>query len=440
MGGGEAWFPNMNNIILAPTRAHGLSRFLRTAPAVAALVACGGDAGTEPPPDPPRATALAISPRSATLTSLGETAAFGAAITDQFGAAYSGTVAWSSGDTGVFTVTPTGRVSAIANGSGTLTASFEALSATAQVVVAQVPTALVVVSGDRQEGMAGGTLAEAVVVRADDAGGSPVAGATVTFSPAEGHGSADPAAADTDADGLASTTWTLGDTPGVQTLTASVAEGVSADVRAGAGEPPPPPPPPPPPADSAAYRVVFNATWSAATHPNDYPRGPHFSPLIGAVHNDGVRFWASGETATPGIESMAETGATGTLTSEIRARIPDNALSVINGPGIGSPGAATIPRVVVRRDHPLVTLVTMIAPSPDWFVGVSGRSLQDESGEWLEELEVTLYPYDAGTDDGATYTSANADSSPQQPIRSLRGEAPFSDAPIGTFTFTRIGG
>ena len=82
----------------------------------------------------------------------------------------------------------------------------------------------------------------------------------------------------------------------------------------------------------------------------------------------------------------------------------------------------------------------MIAPSPDWFVGVSGRSLQDESGEWLEELEVTLYPYDAGTDDGATYTSANADSSPQQPIRGIRGEAPFSDAPIGTFTFTRIGG
>ena len=192
---------------------------------------------------------------------------------------------------------------------------------------------------------------------------------------------------------------------------------------------------------SAAYRVVFDASWGPATHPNNFPPGPHFSPLIGAVHDDGVSFWARDGTATPGIESMAETGGTSTLASEIRAGIPANTLSVINGSGIGrSPGAATISEVVVAQEYPLVTLVTMIAPSPDWFVGVSGLSLMDQSGQWVEELEVTLFPYDSGTDDGASYTSANADSSPKQPIRSIRGMAPFSDAPIGTFTFTRIGG
>lgn len=296
------------------------------------------------------------------------------------------------------------------------------------------PAAVVVVSGGGQEGMAGSTLAEAVVVRVDDAGGSPVAGATVTFSAATGHGSADPATAATDAAGLAGTTWTLGNAAGAQTLTASVAGGVATDIRAAAGELPTPP-------DSAVYSVTFNATWSVATHPRDFPRGAHFSPLIGAVHDDGVRFWASGETATPGIESMAETGGTSTLRTEIRARIPANALSVISGPGLGtSPARTTISRVVVRVDYPLVTLVTMIAPSPDWFVGVSGLSLMDEFGQWVEEIKFTLYPYDSGTDDGTSYTSANADSSPRQPIRSLRGEAPFSDAPIGTFTFMRIGG
>ncbi len=400
---------------------------------VAALAACD-DLGPQPPLGSPvrRAAALAISPQSATLSSLGETTAFRAALTDQFGGAFAGTVGWASSDPGVFTVTPTGVVSAVANGSGILTASHEALSATAQVVVAQAPAAVAVVSGGGQEGMAGSTLAEAVVVRVDDAGGSPVAGATVTFSAAQGHGSADPATAATDAAGLARTTWTLGNAAGAQTLTASVAEGVSTDIRAAAGELPTPP-------DSAVYSVVFDATWSVATHPTDYPRGAHFSPLIGAVHDDGVRFWASGETATPGIESMAETGGTSTLRSEIRARMLANALSVISGSGLGtSPARTTISRVVVRMDYPLVTLVTMIAPSPDWFVGVSGLPLMDEFGQWAEELEVTLYPYDSGTDDGATYTSANADSSPKQPIRSLRGEAPFSNAPIGTFTFTRI--
>ncbi len=423
----------MKNVIRTSVQRRGLPRVLRSFLWVAALAACG-DSGTEPPPGSParQAAALAISPGSATLSSLGETATFNATLTDQFGAAFSGTVGWSSSDPAVFAVTPTGVVSAVANGSGTLTASHEALSATARVVVAQAPAAIVVVSGGGQEGMADSTLAEAVVVRVDDAGGSPVAGATVTFSAADGHGSADPATAATDAAGLAGTTWTLGNAAGAQTLTASVAEGVSTDIRAAAGELPAPP-------DSAAYSVVFDATWSAATHPTDYPRGAHFSPLIGAVHDDGVRFWASGETATPGIESMAETGGTSTLRSEIRARIPAAALSVISGPGLGtSPARTTISRVVVRTDYPLVTLVTMIAPSPDWFVGVSGLSLMDEFGQWVEELGVTLYPYDSGTDDGTTYTSANADSSPRQPVRSLRGEAPFSNAPIGTFTFTRI--
>ena len=423
------------NIIPTSAGSPALQRLLRSVLVVAALAACD-DLGPQSPQGSParRAAALAVSPQSATLSSLGETATFTAALTDQFGAALSGTVSWSSSDPAVFTVTPTGVVSAVANGSGMVTASFEALSATAQVVVAQAPAAIVAVSGGGQEGMAGGTLAEAVVVRVDDGGGSPVAGATVTFSAAEGHGSADPATSATDAAGVARTTWTLGNAAGAQTLTASVAEGVSTDIRAAAGELPTPP-------DSAAYSVVFNATWSVATHPRDFPRGAHFSPLIGAVHNDGVRFWASGETATAGIESMAETGGTSTLRSEIRARIPANALSVISGPGLGtSPARTTISRVVVRVDHPLVTLVTMIAPSPDWFVGVSGLSLMDEFGQWVEEIEFTLYPYDSGTDDGTGYTSANADSSPKQPIRSLRGEAPFSDAPIGTFTFTRIGG
>lgn len=203
---------------------------------------------------------------------------------------------------------------------------------------------------------------------------------------------------------------------------------------------PEPEPPPPAAATTATYRVVFGATWSAATHPTNFPGGAHFSPLVGAVHNAGVTFWARDGTATPGIESMAETGGTGTLTAEIQAEIPGNARAVVNGSGIRSPGSTTIQAITLHEDFPLVTLVTMIAPSPDWFVGVSGLSLRDADGNWIEELEVVLYPYDAGTDSGPVYTSANDDTQPKEPIRNLRGESPFSDAPIGTFTFTRTDG
>ena len=137
---------------------------------------------------------------------------------------------------------------------------------------------------------------------------------------------------------------------------------------------------------------------------------------------------------------MAETGGTGTLAAEIRTEIPGAALAVINGSGIRSPGSTTIQAITLREDFPLVTLVTMIAPSPDWFVGVSGLSLRDDDGNWIGEREAVLFPYDAGTDSGPNYTSANDDTRPKEPIRSLKGAHPFSDEPIGNFTFARTDG
>lgn len=142
-----------------------------------------------------------------------------------------------------------------------------------------------------------------------------------------------------------------------------------------------------------------------------------------------------GATASAGIESMAETGGTSTLAAEISAS--GGTLAVLRGSGTNSPGSATIGRFDVQTEYPLVTLVTMIAPSPDWFAGVSGLSLLDGNGQWVEELTVTLYPLDAGSDSGPWYTSGDDDTSPKEAIRSLQGVAPFSNAQIGTFTFTR---
>ena len=70
----------------------------------------------------------------------------------------------------------------------------------------------------------------------------------------------------------------------------------------------------------------------------------------------------------------------------------------------GSPGSTQL-EFEVSRDYPLVTLVTMVAPSPDWFVGVSALALF-ENGDWVREKEVALVPWDAGTDSGVTFLSA----------------------------------
>lgn len=196
-----------------------------------------------------------------------------------------------------------------------------------------------------------------------------------------------------------------------------------------------------PAAATARYSVTFQATWSATTHPTDFPPNPHFSGLIGATHDAGTSFWRAAGTATDGIRNMAELGSKSPLDAEVRAAIAAGRAGVVlSGGGIGtSPGTVSL-EFEITRTFPLVTLVSMIAPSPDWFVGVSALSLL-QGGDWVDEVRVDLFPYDAGTDTGATYLSPDQPVSPRQPIARIQG-APFTRdgtvAALGTFVFRRI--
>ena len=191
---------------------------------------------------------------------------------------------------------------------------------------------------------------------------------------------------------------------------------------------------------SATYSVTFTGTWTVEATPGGLPDGAHFSPLIGAVHNASVTFLEAGGRATPGVESMAERGRTATLTEEIEAA-GANALGVLGrAGGPGATASVTFDSVALSADHPRITLVTMIAPSPDWFVGVSGLSLLDAEGGWVDSATVNLYPWDAGTEEGDDFSFDNAATEPPGTIASLRGTGKFSDAPMATLTFTRSEG
>ena len=194
---------------------------------------------------------------------------------------------------------------------------------------------------------------------------------------------------------------------------------------------------------TAQYQVVFDATWSQATHPTDWPTNAHWSGLVGGVHKDSVHFFRLGETSSEGIRLMAELGQQAQLLSEVASAITNGTADFqLAGGGINpSPGSRLLvfPQAM-RRDYPLVTLCSMIAPSPDWFVGVDSLNLID-NGQWVSNNVVTLYGNDAGTDSGVTYASPDQVTVP-------RGVATqFTDfpglqngviVPFGTFTFTRL--
>ena len=205
--------------------------------------------------------------------------------------------------------------------------------------------------------------------------------------------------------------------------------------------PPAAPAPAPLPTDPhARYIAIFEADWSAATHPQDIPDLPHFSPLVGATHLASTRFWQSGAVASEGIERMAEEGSQSPLDAEITAaRAAGVAETLIRGGGLSpSPGVETV-EFDVTSAFPYVTLVSMLAPSPDWFVGVSGLPLI-ANGEWRDDVVVELLPWDAGTDSGSTYESPDADMVPPAPISALNGppvRVNGSVPPIGRFIFQR---
>lgn len=215
---------------------------------------------------------------------------------------------------------------------------------------------------------------------------------------------------------------------------------VTAPVEAPTPTPAPMPTPVPAPDSVARYLVTFDSSWSRQTHPTEWPDDAHYSGLIGGTHNDKVMFWAEGQPASPGIQAMAERGRKSPLDQEVMDAIAaGSAQHVLSGDAIGrSPGAVAL-EFEVSVNFPRVTLVSMVAPSPDWFVGVAGLPLLVDN-QWVDRHVATLYPWDAGTDSGASYASPDVRTSPAALVQRLLG-APFLNAgvvpPLGTMTFTR---
>ncbi len=103
---------------------------------VAWAVGCGDDAIE--PPEPPRATAITLTPAAATLTALANTVQLSADVRDQHGRMMArAAVSWLSTSAGVATVDATGLVTATGNGTATITATAGGASGSAAVTVDQ---------------------------------------------------------------------------------------------------------------------------------------------------------------------------------------------------------------------------------------------------------------------------------------------------------------
>ena len=193
--------------------------------------------------------------------------------------------------------------------------------------------------------------------------------------------------------------------------------------------------------ETARYTVQVNATWTAQSHPLDYPGNAHFSGLIGATHNGNYQIFKDGGTATDGLEALSERGAHSPLNQEITAAIAEGSVGSLfeSDPLFAFPGTLSA-SFTADAAHPNVSVVAMVAPSPDWFTGVSSVALHTAGG-WVDTITLPLWVWDAGTDVGTTYQAADSDAQPRQSTRLAAGPHFLGKGglkPVGTVTFTRL--
>ena len=186
---------------------------------------------------------------------------------------------------------------------------------------------------------------------------------------------------------------------------------------------------------SATYKITFIGEWTDESHPNAFPNNAHFSNTVLFTHNDAVRLYTLNMLASKGIEDMSEIGDNTAITEEMQQMINDgNANSFIVGPGSISGNGTDELMIEATQANSKLSYVAMIAPSPDWFTGLSAIALF-ENDTWAERIELDVVAYDAGTEEGDEFRFDNPETSPQNLITRIT-EAPLGN---GTTVAPRLG-
>lgn len=180
--------------------------------------------------------------------------------------------------------------------------------------------------------------------------------------------------------------------------------------------------------DEASYIMIFEGLWSQQTHPKDFPSTlqlTHFSDIIGCTHSKNITMWAEGQYASEGLRQVAEFGSSSIMESELLDK-KSYLRSLIKIPGLWYPkmNSNATKKFRVDRQHNLLSLASMLGPSPDWFTGISKMNLCTRDCSWIENLTVDLPLFDAGTDNGISYMSPNAPTIPQEPVYRITSSYP----------------
>lgn len=118
----------------------------------------------------------------------------------------------------------------------------------------------------------------------------------------------------------------------------------------------------------------------------------YFTPLLIGAHNKKSDLFEAGQSASTHLQAMAEGGDISGLAADLMAAHAD----VVENPAAGllAPGASTTAHIKTQRRNNHLSVVAMLLPTNDGFVGLDSLKLPKRRGTYT----YYLHAYDAGTE------------------------------------------
>lgn len=140
-------------------------------------------------------------------------------------------------------------------------------------------------------------------------------------------------------------------------------------------------------------------------------RGSYFTPFLVAAHAESARLFTTGESASASLQSMAEGGDISMLVEDVEAL---NATFVANpASGLLAPGQRTSTSLNTddAPDNTRLSIVAMILPSNDGFMGLNAITIPSEPGRYVYNVNA----YDSGTEANDEVVGSGAPGEPGYP-------------------------
>jgi hypothetical protein len=163
---------------------------------------------------------------------------------------------------------------------------------------------------------------------------------------------------------------------------------------------------------AGCFALVSSATFAADLEVTvqNLTAGTYFTPLLVVAHTPDASLFEVGEIASPEIQAMAEGGNLDGLAT-IGASINANAIVNPAG-GLLGPTASTTASFSNDDGNTVLSIVAMVLPTNDGFVGLDNWQIPSEAGTYT----IYLNAYDAGTEANDELRGSGAPGSPGMPV------------------------